>query len=984
MKRFLAIILVLCLMVSVVPLQASAEIIGEGSCSDNGKVRWQMNSNGTLRIYGSGAMKDLSNSGGTYFAPWKDFKGDIKKVVVENGVTKIGDGAFSKYFMLKTVTLADSVKHIGKSAFAGTAVENIVLPAGLECIDASAFYDSAIRNITIPEKVNTVSNNLFFSCDLLVSATFLGAIEDIEEAAFGSCRSLESVTFEKGVSGRIGKQAFYACEKLTGFHFDEGIKDIDEMAFSDCACLTEISLPETLTSISNSAFWNTGVRSVTIPQSVEYMGSGVFSSCEALTDVTMYTATVEGMRGPLGGGDALAYVHIIGDAPVTDVNVFGGVENFFVIFYDEGTSGWEPPTWKGYVLELWGKEDTSKTGSCGGNLTWLLDNGVLTISGTGAMDDYDQENMPWYIYKHRVNRVVIEEGVTSIGAYAFYSHDKLCSVSIAGSVETIGNDAFDDCCMLGEIVIPDGVRSIGDYAFWYCTNLTSVIMADSVEKIGNSAFAECSQLESIRLSNSIAVLPNSLFHACGNLKTVNIPKSLTVVGNGAFYGCGQIEAVTLPETLETIKGSAFRQTGLKEVIIPASVTNINEYVFTGCTSLNSVRFLGDAPVFSFDSFQDVEVVCIYPSNNDTWTEDVRQDYCGNLVWITDDHVHNYTSTTVEPTCTEQGYVEHICSDCGYVCCDSLVDPLGHDMAKVACGEKKYCLREGCGYVGNNQTHNYVEETANFSVCTHCGAFFNGCRIFLNGTEAAQNTSVWIDGNEYQVITKDGSSYVNYPYNEADSLVTYTYNEPNAEDRHTQYPTGMKVWLLSREGETMRLTYAKELENLLQYSGSSIRISGKKGIRMITSIDKEKRKALIGSGLAGYKLVEYGTVLAWDSELGNASLILESVAAKSNYAYKRGVADPIYKDTGKLIQYTNVLVGFTDDQCIPDLAMRSYIILEDTSGKQITLYGGTLYRSIGYIAYQNRNAFKPKTSSYEYVWGIIRHVYGKQYDAEYKG
>ena len=96
-----------------------------------------------------------------------------------------------------------------------------------------------------------------------------------------------------------------------------------------------------------------------------------------------------------------------------------------------------------------------------------------------------------------------------------------------------------------------------------------------------------------------------------------------------------------------------------------------------------------------------------------------------------------------------------------------------------------------------------------------------------------------------------------------------------------------------------------------------------------------------------------------------------------------MADPIFKDTGKLIQYTNVLVGMTNDKCVPDLAMRPYMILSNAAGDRITLYGGTVHRSIGYIAWQNRKAFRPGTTSYRFIWDVIHHVYGSAYDADYK-
>ena len=105
--------------------------------------------------------------------------------------------------------------------------------------------------------------------------------------------------------------------------------------------------------------------------------------------------------------------------------------------------------------------------------------------------------------------------------------------------------------------------------------------------------------------------------------------------------------------------------------------------------------------------------------------------------------------------------------------------------------------------------------------------------------------------------------------------------------------------------------------------------------------------------------------------------------RSACAYKKGVSDPVFNTTGNLTQYTNVLVDFNNSQVPRDLAMRSYMILSDKSGQRIVLYGGTVVRSIGYVAYQNRNAFAPGSDSYNYVWNLIRVTYGSKYDSEYK-
>lgn len=149
--------------------------------------------------------------------------------------------------------------------------------------------------------------------------------------------------------------------------------------------------------------------------------------------------------------------------------------------------------------------------------------------------------------------------------------------------------------------------------------------------------------------------------------------------------------------------------------------------------------------------------------------------------------------------------------------------------------------------------------------------------------------------------------------------------------------------------------------------------------MITSIDKSKKDSLTSDGLAGYTLKEYGTVVAWASRLDDSNpLVLGQSYIMSNYAYRKGIADPVFAYDGNLMQYTNVLVGFSLDQCKEDLAMRPYMILTDTAGNEITLYGGIVQRSIGYIAQQNANTFDPVTEAgaYNFIRDIIRHVYGE--------
>lgn len=264
---------------------------------------------------------------------------------------------------------------------------------------------------------------------------------------------------------------------------------------------------------------------------------------------------------------------------------------------------------------------------------------------------------------------------------------------------------------------------------------------------------------------------------------------------------------------------------------------------------------------------------------------------------------------------------------------------------------------------------------------------NKVTLNLDGT-GLEGLTVYIDGVAYsgEDRVKGEKVSITLPNGKARTAVIYTWNKTGDDvDPHEKYPTAMYVWMLSQEDGMYVSTRVSALDNILAYAGSSIRIAGKKGIRMITGVTETAKKGLTGSkGFEGYTLVEYGTIVAWVEDLKGADLVLSTPGVKGGQAYSKAAKkDAVYKKTNGRVQYTNVLVGFTEEQCKPDLAMRPYMILEDAEGNQYILYGGTVERSIGYIAYQNRAAFKSGTPSYEYIWSIIHVVYGDKYDADYK-
>ncbi len=300
-------------------------------------------------------------------------------------------------------------------------------------------------------------------------------------------------------------------------------------------------------------------------------------------------------------------------------------------------------------------ESSGTTGDC----TWTLADGVLTISGNGAMADYDywyDEYAPWYgAYFEKVN---ISDGVTKIGAGAFAECYDLTSVVIPKSVTAIGSYAFECCDCLEEVhiedvgawcqidfadgifyyetdlylngtlvvdlVIPQGTAKINDYAFASYKGLTSVQIPEGVTSIGNYAFSNCNGLSSVTIPSSVTTIGNNAFYYCYNLTSVTIPYGVTTIGNTAFAFCYNLEPVTIPDSVTTIGQQAFLDcTNFEEVTIPASVTKIGLAAFSRCD--NMARFQVDEENTMYSSVdgvlfsKDQKTLIAYPGGKEDTT-----------------------------------------------------------------------------------------------------------------------------------------------------------------------------------------------------------------------------------------------------------------------------------------------------------------------------------------------------------------------------
>ena len=571
---------------------ATDESIITGQCGDNAYYTYNTETQ-ELVVSGSGDIWDyeMEESPASYT--------HIESIIIEEGITRIGDNAFLGCIYLKNVAIPDSVTSIGDTAFYYCrSLTNIEIPASVTSIGFATFSEcDSLNNITVALDNEYYVNDeygVLFSKDKSILIQY----------PIGNQRTYYDIP--NGVS-EIATAAFFMGVNLVTVFIPSTVSYISEMAFYGCDYIENICYSDTEEQWNaieicedNDSLFNANIEFNYFEHSHEYIAETTKEPiCGEEIEIT-YTCTTCGR----------SYIEYIPKTHHKDDDNNGYCDNCNL--------------------------EATESGLIGDNINWGIFGDQLLINGSGMMTEsiYHTFNSP-FKENNNIKSLIIGEDITSIGYRAFYNCQNLEEIIIPDSIMFIGSGAFyatayynnsdnwkDGVLYIGKHLIkakdsfflPDfyrikgGTLTIADDAFGG-TSLTNITIPDSVISIGIGAFSE-SELANIALPDNITFISDGLFFGCENLNEITIPESVTDIGRGAFaysgltdikltdsitsiseisfYGCENLTEVLIPNSVTSIYYGAFAKSGLTDITLSDSLISIGGATFWGCEALENI------------------------------------------------------------------------------------------------------------------------------------------------------------------------------------------------------------------------------------------------------------------------------------------------------------------------------------------------------------------------------------------------------------
>ncbi len=651
-KKMISILLVWCLMISMLPVQALAadadrpnELLREGpdaydhdghnvvtAYSSSNEITYPLDNGAELRFDASTgtitrciqnkqtSIEIPSEINGTAVTAIGNRAflgcGNVKSVSIPESVTSIGTYAFENCKKLISVNIPEAVTEIPEGSFYGCEkLTNVTIPENVTHIGSSAFFLSGLKSVSLPSGITSIEDYTFGWCDI-ESVTIPDSVTSIKNCAFKSCNQLISVDIPDNVT-EIGEEAFMYCEVLQSIDVPAKVESIGKGAFSNCGTLTTITVGEVnnfYCSENNVLFDKKCEKliqcpggykgSYEIPKTVTEIEEFAFQGCNSLTSVVVPDG-VKSIKNVFSSCRQLESVTLPNSITTLDFGAFDSCSSLRDITIPESVTSIGERAFI-YCYALTSVQISKSVTSIGDaafascssleeikvdaeNSNFCDVDGVLFNKAKTVLLQYPVGKKD--ASGNQAARYDIPNGVREIGTYAFASDSALTVITIPDGVESIGRSAFDGC-ELTELELPSTVKTIGSSAFWGC-RFTSLKLTEGLESIATYAFSGCSSLKSVTIPASVTAIEEAPFAYCASLDTITVAQ-----GSQSYCAVDDVLLTADADRTRLIQYPSGKTD--TEYTIPESVTEIAWGAFYNCSSLTKltigeqVKVLGDS------------------------------------------------------------------------------------------------------------------------------------------------------------------------------------------------------------------------------------------------------------------------------------------------------------------------------------------------------------------------------------------------------